>query len=119
ASSTCLIRSLETGALLISRARSVAACRESFVVTRIVTIAAPDPAAGLRIASPYSMEPSDAGIDAAPAEGVAIGMADVWKADAPIATVLVSRTALSPTATAAFTTRIAKDQGQSVRRSIL
>jgi hypothetical protein len=119
ASSNCRITSIETGALLVSRARSVAACRESFVVTRIVTIAAPDPAAGLRIASPYSMEPSDAGIDGVPAEVVAIGMADVWKADAPIATVLVLRTALSPTATTAFTARIAKDQDQSSRRSIL
>lgn len=118
ASTTCRIRNLD-GSLQDPIAKSVAKCRQSFVATAIATIQPPDPTAGLRIGAPYLVEPNDGGIDGVPPEVVALGLADVWQDGTPVATILVFRTALSPTATKAFATRIAKARGAPDRRLIL
>ena len=107
ASSTCRVRNLD-GSLRDSIELSIERCRESFVVTKIVQISPPDPTSDIRIGQPYVVEPEDGGIDNAPSEVTAFGMADVWTHDAPVASMLIFRTALSPQATKAFTDRQAR-----------
>jgi hypothetical protein len=104
ASSTCRVRNSD-GSLRDSAAESVQRCRQNFVVTTVTTVAPPDPSADLRIGQPYVIEPDDGGIDTPPADVTALGIVDAWMHDAPVATILVFRTALSAAGTKAFNDR--------------
>lgn len=120
ASTTCRITKLD-GSPLVPVATAVAQCRRSFVLTGIEPAHAGDPATELGIAAPYAIEPNDGGIDGAaiPREAVGFGIAEVWLAGGPVATVLIFRTSLSAKATAAFNDRLAKGYDVGNRRSIL
>ncbi|HTC85892.1 MAG TPA: sialidase family protein [Candidatus Acidoferrum sp.] len=118
ASSACRVRNLDAS-LREPAATTILRCRESFAVTRIGSAPAPDPTTDLRIASPWAVEPSDGGIDGVPSEARAVGMAEVWRDDGPVASMVVFRTALSATATKAFTDRIAHENGGVQGRSEL